>query len=300
MERLKNIHSHCTAKERDKLSFPAKIVSERNSLIGDILDFGCGLGSDVKYLHEQGYQITGYDPHYFPEYPKRKFDTIICFYVLNVLLPTEQARVLMEVSRLLKPGGTAFFAVRRDLTREGYRMHRVHEVPTYQTNVKLAYPSFFANDFCEIYAYRHYNTFSAREPHDCPFCNPDPEREIITESATAFAIWDKYPVNEGHALIIPKRHIANYFELSFKDQSACWFMLNYVKEIVTAQFNPQGFNVGINIHEAAGQTVSHVHVHLIPRYDGDVEEPRGGVRGVVPNEKDYIALKNTNTHQSDC
>jgi diadenosine tetraphosphate (Ap4A) HIT family hydrolase len=287
MERLKNIYTHRTAKERDKLSFPAKILNQRNGLIGEVLDFGCGFGSDVKFLHEQGYQITGYDPHYFPKYPKQKFDTIICFYVLNVLLPIEQARVLMEVSRLLKPGGIAYFAVRRDLMKEGYRMHRIHEVPTYQTNVKLAYVSFFVNDFCEIYAYRHYNTFSTREPENCPFCNPDSEREIITESATAYAIWDKYPVNKGHALIIPKRHTANYFELSFKDQSACWFMLNYVKEIVAAQYNPNGFNVGVNIHEAAGQTVSHVHVHLIPRYDGDVDEPRGGVRGVVPERRDY-------------
>lgn len=288
MARLKNIYSHCTAKERDKLSFPAKIVNERNGLNGHILDFGCGFGTDVKFLHEQGYRITGYDPHYFPEYPTGKFDTIICFYVLNVLLPTEQSRVLMEVSRLLKPGGTAYFAVRRDLKKEGYRTHYVHEVPTYQTNVKLPYHSWFSNEFCEIYAYQHYNIVSQQKETECPFCKPDSDRELITESATAFAIWDKFPVNEGHALIIPKRHTADYFDLGFKEQSACWFMLNYVKEIVKAQYKPQGFNVGININEAAGQTVPHVHLHLIPRYAADVENPRGGVRGVIPGKADYI------------
>lgn len=287
MARMKNQYSHCTAKERDKLSFPAKIVNERNGLEGDILDFGCGFGSDVKFLHEQGYRITGYDPHYFPEYPARRFDTIICFYVLNVLLPPEQSRVLMEIARLLKPGGTAYFAVRRDLKKEGYRNHYVHEVPTYQTNVKLPFTSFFSNEFCEIYSYRHFNVASQAKETDCPFCKPDPDRELITESATAFAIWDKYPVNEGHALIIPKRHTAGYFDLPFKEQSACWFMLNFVKDLVQTKYNPSGFNVGINIGEPAGQTVPHVHVHLIPRYEGDVEEPRGGVRGVVPERRDY-------------
>ena len=260
-------------------------MSERNGLNGDILDFGCGFGSDVKFLHDQGYHISGYDPHYFPEYPTRKFDTIICFYVLNVLLPAKQSQVLMEVSRLLKQGGTAYFAVRRDLKKEGYRKHYVHKVPTYQTNVRLPLPSFFSNEFCEIYAYQHYNILPQRQVTDCPFCNPD--RELITESATAFAIWDKYPVNEGHALIIPKRHTANYFDLSFREQSACWFMLNFVKEVVRSEFDPPGFNVGINVNETAGQTVPHVHVHLIPRYEGDLENPEGGVRGVIPERRGY-------------
>jgi diadenosine tetraphosphate (Ap4A) HIT family hydrolase len=287
MGRLKNQYSHCTAKERDKLSFPSKIVNERNGLNGEILDFGCGFGTDVKFLHEQGFRITGYDPHYFPEYPRKKFDTILCFYVLNVLLPEEQSRVLMEVSRLLKPGGTAYFAVRRDLKKEGYRKHYVHEVPTYQTHVKLPFPSFFVNEFCEIYAYQHYHIASRQKETDCPFCKPDQERELITESATAFAIWDKYPVNEGHALIIPKRHISNYFDLSFRAQAACWFMTNFVKDVVRSIYDPHGFNVGINVNEAAGQTVSHVHIHLIPRYEGDLENPRGGVRGVIPEKRAY-------------
>jgi diadenosine tetraphosphate (Ap4A) HIT family hydrolase len=122
---------------------------------------------------------------------------------------------------------------------------------------------------------------------DCPFCNPDNERELIVESATAYSIYDKFPVNNGHALIIPKKHCSDYFELSFKEQQACIFMLNTVKEIVTKKFQPDGFNVGININTAAGQTIPHVHIHLIPRYNGDVKEPRGGVRGVIPEKRDY-------------
>ena len=123
------------------------------------------------------------------------------------------------------------------------------------------------------------------ENKTCPFCNL--EREIILENEMSFAIYDGFPVNEGHALIIPKRHTANYFDLSLEEQKDCIELLNRVKGIVQEKYNPSGFNVGININEAAGQTVPHVHIHLIPRYEGDVEEPRGGVRGVVPGKKNY-------------
>ena len=123
------------------------------------------------------------------------------------------------------------------------------------------------------------------ENKPCPFCNV--EREIILETEMSFAIHDGFPVNEGHALIIPKRHTANYFDLSLEEQKDCIELLNRVKAIVQEKYNPAGFNVGININEAAGQTVPHVHIHLIPRYEGDVEEPRGGVRGVVPGRRSY-------------
>lgn len=123
------------------------------------------------------------------------------------------------------------------------------------------------------------------ENKPCPFCNV--EREKILETEMSFAIYDGFPVNEGHALIIPKRHTANYFDLSLEEQKDCIELLNRVKVIVQKKYNPAGFNVGININEAAGQTVPHVHIHLIPRYEGDVEEPRGGVRGVIPERKSY-------------
>jgi diadenosine tetraphosphate (Ap4A) HIT family hydrolase len=122
---------------------------------------------------------------------------------------------------------------------------------------------------------------------NCIFCNTDFVREIIAESAIAYAIYDKFPVNDGHVLIIPKRHCSNYFDLTFKEQVECILMLNKVKDIVSAKFNPSGYNVGINVGEKAGQTVHHVHIHLIPRYKGDVEDPRGGIRGVIPNKQKY-------------
>ena len=130
-------------------------------------------------------------------------------------------------------------------------------------------------------------TSSSKENADCPFCNADSQRELILESSTVYAMFGKFPVSNGHSLIIPKKHCADYFELTFTEQSACWLMVNKVEKILMKKFHPDGFNVGINIHEAAGQTVSHVHIHLIPRYKDDVKEPRGGIRGVVPERKNY-------------
>ncbi len=289
MENLNsNIFSHLTAKERETISFPARLLLDKKLLIGEVLDFGCGFGKDVELLKEKGINIVGYDKYYFPEYPTKKYDTIICFYVLNVLLPEEQANLLMEVSRLLKTSGKAFFAVRRDLQKEGFRMHKVHQKPTFQCNVKLGYKTIFKNENCEIYEYRHYNQIiNIKGNSTCPFCNPDPEKELIVESATAYSIYDSFPVSDGHSLIIPKKHCEDYFDLSFKEQSACWFMLNTVKQILIKKFNPDGFNIGINVNEAAGQTVPHVHIHIIPRYSGDVKDPQGGVRGVIPEKKSY-------------
>jgi len=269
------------------MSFPARLLLKKNLLVGEVLDFGCGFGKDVELLKAKGINITGYDKHYFPEYPQKKFDTIICFYVLNVLLPEEQATVLMELSQLVKPTGKVFIAVRRDLQFEGFRTHKIHQKKTYQCNVVLNSKSFFKNKNCEIYEYKHFNQLKRSENTDCPFCSPDSERELIVESATAYSIFDKFPVSNGHALIIPKKHCADYFDLTFKEQSACWFMLNEVKAILDKRFNPEGFNVGININETAGQTVHHAHIHLIPRYKGDVWNPRGGVRGVIPDKRNY-------------
>lgn len=121
----------------------------------------------------------------------------------------------------------------------------------------------------------------------CPFCGPLDDRRILAENTSAFAIFDKFPVNRGHALIIPKRHVANYFELSPNEKAACWQLLDEVKHLLDTDFQPQGYNIGINVGETAGQTVMHVHLHLIPRYRGDVENPRGGIRGVIPGRKEY-------------
>jgi len=121
----------------------------------------------------------------------------------------------------------------------------------------------------------------------CPFCYPDPDRITLLEENGVFAIYDKFPVNPGHALVIPRRHCENYFVLTREEQTAFIAALNLVKEIIQKKYSPDGFNIGINIGRDAGQTVGHVHIHLIPRYRGDVSEPEGGVRGVIPEKRVY-------------
>jgi diadenosine tetraphosphate (Ap4A) HIT family hydrolase len=284
MKTSKNKFSHLTAIERISLSFPAQTLLNQNLLQGKILDFGCGFGNDVKLLRQKNFDITGYDPYYSPQYPKEKFDTIICFYVLNVLFPEEQANVLMDVSHLLKPGGKAYYAVRRDLKKEGFREHYVHKKPTYQCIVKLPFKSTHLDDSCEIYEYVHYNHQRNSSNH-CIFCNPHKNLNLLTESATAYAMFDGYPLSKGHVLIVPKRHVTNYFELPFKEQSACWFMANKVQEILSKEFQPDGFNVGMNINRDAGQTMMHANIHIIPRYQGDAAGTKGGMRSVIPKRK---------------
>jgi len=284
MKKQANKFSHLTAKDRVYLSFPGQILADRNLLHGKILDFGCGLGNDVKLLRQKGFAITGYDPYYFPEYPTIKFDTILCFYVLNVLFAEEQATVLMNVSHLLKPGGKAYYAVRRDLKKEGFREHYIHKKPTYQCIVKLPFQSIHLDDYCEIYEYVHYN-YQRHSQNKCIFCNPRRSLRVLTESATAYAMFDGYPASKGHVLVIPKRHVANYFELDFKEQFACWFMVNKVQEFLTEQFHPDGFNVGFNVNREAGQKMMHTSIHVIPRYQGDVMGKKGGIRYAIPKRK---------------
>lgn len=288
MELLKdNFFSHLTAKERDAISFPAKVLLRQKLLHGKILDFGCGFGKDVESLKDKNFDTIGFDPHYFPNFPDEKFDTIICFYVLNVLFPEEQASVLMDVSKLLKDGGKAYFAVRRDIKFEGFRTHKVHKKPTYQCNVKLPFKSIYKNENVEIYEYQQYTFLNKGNGEISPFLSDGENRELLFESATVFSFYDKFPVSKGHTLIVPKRLVSNYFELSVKEQIACWLMVNKVKEELQKLYNPDGFNVGININQEAGQTIFHCHIHIIPRYKNDVENPRGGVRGVIPNKKNY-------------
>jgi ATP adenylyltransferase len=121
----------------------------------------------------------------------------------------------------------------------------------------------------------------------CPFCSLTEDKKTIIELESAYAIYDKFPVSPGHSLIIPKRHCADYFDLSFDEQSACWNLVNQIKEILDQSYRPDGYNIGINNLVPAGQTLPHVHIHLIPRYIGDVPRPQGGIRGVIPSKKEY-------------
>lgn len=123
---------------------------------------------------------------------------------------------------------------------------------------------------------------------ECVFCDPA-ARPIIMENRLSIAIADRYPVTEGHLLVIPRRHERDYFQLGSAEVRACTTLLSACRERLAGDDKLiRGFNVGINSGVAAGQTVMHCHIHLIPRREGDVENPRGGVRAVVPGKADYV------------
>ncbi|MBA4602619.1 HIT family protein [Thermoactinomyces mirandus] len=119
---------------------------------------------------------------------------------------------------------------------------------------------------------------------ECPFCSP---LKPVLESKLAFAIFDRYPVSDGHLLIIPRRHTKTYFDLTLTEKKEIDQLIRSGKEMIDQHFQPDGYNIGINNGKAAGQTIFHVHIHLIPRYFGDIAVPRGGVRGVIPQKRIY-------------
>ena len=124
----------------------------------------------------------------------------------------------------------------------------------------------------------------------CPFCNIEKaidESRIIYQDSTWIAILDNYPVSKGHTLLIPKRHCKTYFDLNFIELESVGVTIGVIKRLLDTKYNPDGYNIGMNCGEAAGQTVHHCHIHIIPRYNGDCQNPRGGVRGVIPEKQHY-------------
>ena len=127
-----------------------------------------------------------------------------------------------------------------------------------------------------------------RDPNNpCLFCNIK-ESGLVDENILAYASYDTYPVSELHCLIIPKRHIKDYFELTNDEVVACNGLIKKIKEeILLKDPSVKGFNIGSNVGKTAGQSVLHCHIHLIPRREGDVENPQGGVRSVIPLKQHY-------------
>jgi len=119
-----------------------------------------------------------------------------------------------------------------------------------------------------------------------PFYPLDAGR-VILEGENCVAFYDGYPLNEGHALVVPFEPIASMYDLDDELQSELWQMVGKVRKILKEKFNPDGFNIGINDGAAAGQTMPHTHIHIIPRYTGDIEDPRGGIRRIIPEKAKY-------------
>lgn len=121
---------------------------------------------------------------------------------------------------------------------------------------------------------------------ECPFCHLD-GRRMLFKNRLACAFYDDYPVSPGHTLIVPFRHVKSFFELTMPERQAVDELIMRCRDFLDLKYHPDGYNIGVNINESAGQSVMHVHVHIIPRYTGDTPAPRGGVRGVIPQKQSY-------------
>jgi len=127
-----------------------------------------------------------------------------------------------------------------------------------------------------------------RKAVGCPFCDSLQEQRLVAEYGTVFAILDKYPVTKGHHLIVTKNHVSDFFAMSDAERQDTEALLVVLKkQVLEDDPSVEGFNIGMSCGEAAGQTILHAHIHLIPRRVGDVEDPRGGVRGCVPGKMGY-------------
>jgi len=124
----------------------------------------------------------------------------------------------------------------------------------------------------------------------CPFCTLPVER-IVDQNDLALVIRDGFPVSPGHTLLMPKRHVGSFFELDDDEVIALMALLKRAQANLDKELNPDDYNIGINDGPQAGQTVPHVHIHLIPRFAGDVKDPRGGVRWLIPGKANYWQVK---------
>ena len=120
----------------------------------------------------------------------------------------------------------------------------------------------------------------------CPFCSVA-EVRVVVQNDAAVAVRDAYPVSAGHVLVMPRRHVASVYDLDNVEHEALWLLVREARNKLHTESAPHGFNIGINDGEAAGQTIMHAHVHVIPRWRGDVVDPRGGIRHVIPGMAKY-------------
>ena len=125
------------------------------------------------------------------------------------------------------------------------------------------------------------------EGEECRFCVSKSGRRIMIEGNYGFAAWDRHPASDGHFLVMPYRHFSDYFDISDEEREELWRLVAEGKKLAEEKHNPDGYNIGINVGISAGQSIPHLHIHVIPRYKGDVENPKGGVRGVIPQNKLY-------------
>jgi diadenosine tetraphosphate (Ap4A) HIT family hydrolase len=121
----------------------------------------------------------------------------------------------------------------------------------------------------------------------CVFCNKIDKERILFDTANWIALYDAFPVSKGHVLLVPKEHFETYFDLPDSYKDSIDYRISQIKAILDDKYHPDGYNIGFNCGEAAGQSVMHFHMHIIPRYKGDVDNPKGGIRGCIPSKMKY-------------
>lgn len=122
----------------------------------------------------------------------------------------------------------------------------------------------------------------------CPFCRKRDNGEYVIGNEHCVSFFDAYPVTEGHLLIVPKRHVSSFFDLTLEEKNDVLSLVDEAKSLLDERYSPSGYNIGVNVGKSGGQTVPHCHIHIIPRYDGDCDDPTGGVRGVIPTRQNYM------------
>ncbi len=129
---------------------------------------------------------------------------------------------------------------------------------------------------------------NADDAESCPFCERKSRADdLIADNDLAVAFPDAFPISPGHSLVVARRHEPDFFALTHKEREATWHLADEVRAILAERLRADAFNIGINAGPAAGQTVAHAHIHVIPRFKGDVDDPRGGIRGLIPGRTRY-------------
>ena len=238
---------------------------EKNLLQGKILCYGRN-SAEKNLLKTKGYNIEAHNRDYQPNHPTEQFDTIVSIYLFNWLDNIEQNNVLLSVSRLLKHGGKAYFAVKHHFGFKNICLNEQHQIEQTIANVTLPFKKIFNSYIFDIYEFQHFNIASSSQL-ECAYCSP--EQVVLLENEYSYAMLSSSPISKGHALVIPKRHVACYFDLTINEQIACQLTLNRLKKIIDEEHAPDEYSVNINMNAWAGQTIPHVYIHLIPRYNED-------------------------------
>lgn len=256
-------NSKYTAIKRKKSSFPLNVLLRNKKIVGNVLDYGCGHGADVEFLKNKEFNATGYDPNFFPSFPSEKYDTIICFYVLNVLPLDEENMIIANVSSLLKPNGKVYFAVRRDILKEGERFHVKHKKYTFQRKVFLDQKSVFKNKNCEIYEFEHFSVKNKGEFSLNPFLSGNDFRVPFSESTYFFAFHSKYPKSDYHIILTYKNQCKNTLSFTKEISQDLKFFTSFCIDLMKKEFKLDTIELNESTESHRLIKTNQWHLHLM-------------------------------------